>query len=253
MVETLENADVKQVSAENALVIAVSHSAVFGAEEEEVQGAGVAFPLLQAVQRVNERLLQLDSSGSESFEFEVVLICTNRVQRDQVQTKTRAHGLQIHRFSFSGEDDITDSLLENKVQLFLTTDSNEATQAANKGVLSAILGPLSACGPSEQLRVMFCGDAILDPSSELNTGRHQASQMFWSHLGKIRQKFGVVDSPLSLVLLSSQRDINSCSRSLRSLRTLGVNVDEAYCLGGSPQNPIISLLRPHFLLGAPEE
>ncbi|XP_033824174.1 cytosolic 5'-nucleotidase 1A-like [Periophthalmus magnuspinnatus] len=252
MIETVENADVQQVSSENALVIAVSHSAVFGAEGE-VQEAGVAFPLVQAIQRVNERLLQLDSSGSESLQFEVVLICTNGAQRDQVQTRTRDHGLQIHRFSFSGEDDFIDSLLKNRVHLFLTTDSNAASQAANKGVFSALLDPLSACGPSEQLRVMFCGDAMLDPSSEVKTGSHQASQVFWSHLGKIRQKFGAVDSPLSLVLLSSQRDINSCCRALQSLRTLGVNVDEAYCLGGSPRKPMMSLLRPHFLLGAPEE
>ncbi|KAK7893130.1 hypothetical protein WMY93_022282 [Mugilogobius chulae] len=254
MGDTVVNTDVKQVGSENALVIAVSHGAVFGAEDEDVHG--VAFPLLQAVQKVNERLQQLKSSDSEPVQLEVVLICTNRAQqqqRDQVQTRTRAQGLQIHKFSFSCEDDFTDSLLENKVHLFLTTNSDEATQAANKGVLSAVLDPESACGPSEKLRIMFCGDAISDPGAESMSGSRQAKQVFWSHLGKIRQKFGVEDSPLTLVLLSSHGGIDGCCSALRSLRTAGLNVDEAYCLGGSPRKLIMSVLRPHFLLGAPEE
>ncbi|CAL1594190.1 unnamed protein product [Knipowitschia caucasica] len=243
MVFTIQNADVKQGRVENALVIGVSHCAVFGAEDE----SGAAFTLLQAVQLVNERLLQLKTSDSSSVQMEVVLICTNiqQQQKDQIQTKTRESGLQIHRFSFY-EDNLTDCLLENKVDLFLTTDSEEAKQAASKGVLCTLLDPLSAHGPSEQLRVMFCADAILD----LNTGSHQA---FWSHLGDIRQRLGVEDSPLALVLLSSHGGINACCSALRSLRTLGLSVDEAYCLGGSPRKPIMSLLRPHFLLGAPKE
>lgn len=254
MVETNESADTTQVGVENALIVAVSVRAVFGTEDGEGYGAGVAFPLLQAVQRVNERLLQIDPSESERFE--VILISTNRAQqqqKEQLQTSATAQGLQIHRFCFSCEDDFTDSLLQNKVHLFLTTDSNEATQAANKGVLSALLDPVAASGPSEQLRVLFCADAVLDPSSGLKTGRHQAAQVFGSRLGKMRQRFGVLDSPLSLVLLTSHGGVNRCCSALKSLRTDGVDVDEAYCLGGSPRGLIMPLLRPHFLLGAPEE
>lgn len=254
MVETVENADIAQVGAESALIVAVSVRAVFGDEEGEVYGAGVAFPLLQAVQTVNERLLLIDPSESERFE--VILISTHRVQQQQkerLQTSATAHGLQIHRFCFSNEDDFTDSLLQNKADLFLTTDSNEATQAANKGVLSALLDPLAASGSSDQLRVLFCADANLDPSSGLKTERHPATQAFGSRLGKMRQRFGVLDSPLSLVLLTSHGGISRCCSALKSLRTDGVDVDEAYCLGGSPRGPIMPLLRPHFLLKALEE
>lgn len=253
MVKTVENADSTQVGAENGLVVAVSVRAVFGAEDGDVYEAGVAFPLLQAVRMVNERLLQVDS---ESERFQVILISTDRAQqqqRERIQTSSEQHGLQIHQFSFSNEDDFTDSLLQNKVHLFLTTDSGEATQAANRGVLSALLDPLSASGPSEQLRVLFCADAILDPSSELKTERHRAAQALCCRLGKMRQKFDVLDSPLSLVLLTSHGGLNFCCSALKSLRTDGVDVDEAYCLGGSPRATIMPLLRPHFLLGVPED
>uniref|UniRef100_A0A8C6TAB7 Cytosolic 5'-nucleotidase 1A n=1 Tax=Neogobius melanostomus TaxID=47308 RepID=A0A8C6TAB7_9GOBI len=255
MVETVEKPDViPQVVAENALIVAVSVGAVFAAEEGEVYGAGVAFPLLQAVQTVNERLLQVDPSESERFE--VILISTNRVQQQQkerLQSSASAHGLHKHRFSFACEDDFTDSLRQSKVHLFLTTDSTEATRAANEGVLSALLNPLSASGPSEQLRVLFCADAILDPSPGQKTGTHEAVQAFGSRLGKMRQRFGVGDSPLSLVLLTSHGGVNRCCSALKMLRSDGVDVDEAYCLGGTPRGLIMPLLRPHFLLAAAEE
>lgn len=254
--ETVEPADDSQVGSENALIIAVSLRAVFGAEDGEVYGAGVASPLLQAVQCVNERLLQSEPSAPERFE--VMLVSTDRSQQqgqDQewVQTSATAHGLQIHRFCFPHEEDFTDCLLQNKVHLFLTTDTDEASRAASKGVLSAVLDPLSASGPSEQLRVLFCADAVLDPSLGLKPERHRAAQVFSSRLGKIRQRFGVLDSPLSLVLLTSHGGINRCRSALTSLRSDGLDVDEAYCLGGSPRGQMIPLLRAHFLIGATEE
>lgn len=249
MVETVEHADSTQLG-ENSLIVAVSLRAVFGAEDEEFYEAGVAFPLLQAVRAVNERLQQLDS---ESERFQVILICTEPVrqeQREKVQSSSDHHGLQIHSFSFSNEDDFTERLLQNKVHLFLTTDSSEATRAANTGVLSALLDPQSPSGPPEQLRVLFCADAILDPSSGQKTERHRAAQAVWSRLGKMRQRLGVLHSPLSLVLLSSHGGLNHCCSALKSLRSEGVDLDEAYCLGGSPRATIMPLLRPHFLIAA---
>lgn len=253
VVETVEHADNTQLGAENSLIVAVSVRAVFGDEDGEFYEAGVAFPLLQAVRAVNERLSQMDS---ESERFQVILISTERAQqqqREKIQSSSSHHGLQIHHFSFSNEDDYTDSLLQKEVHLFLTTDSSEATRAANQGVLSALLDPLSASGPSEQLRILFCADAILDPSSELKTGIHRAAQALGSRLGKMRQKFGVTDSPLILVLLTSHGGLNRCCSALKSLRSDGVDVDEAYCLGGSPRATIMPLLRPHFLITAREE
>lgn len=251
--ETVENAERAQVGAENNLIVAVSVRAVFGAEEGEVYGAGVAFPLLQAVREVNQRLLQIDS---ESECFQVILISTDGAQQQQkekIQTSCTHHSLQIHSFSFSNEDDFPQSLLQNKVHLFLTDDSNEAEEAANQGVLSALLDPLSAAGPSQQLRVLFCADAILDPSSGLKSGRLEAAQVLGCRLGRMRQKFSLVDSPLVLVLLTAHGGLNRCCAALKQLRTDGVGVDEAYCLGGSPRATLMPLLRPHFLLGAAEE
>lgn len=250
MVSTIQNTDVKQKDADRAVVIAVTSRAVFesGADDgDDVYGAGVAFPLLQALQRVNERLLE--ENPAESLLFDVILITTDSQQQQQssrIISSTRHYGLEVSRFCFSSEEDFIESLLKNNVQLFLSTDRNEAPRASQKGVLSALLDQQVA--PSEQLRVMFCGDAVIRPDTDPMPASRLAAQNFSAQLGKMRQRFSMLDSPLSIVLVTSHGGRESCGGALRTLRSRGLSVDEAYCLAGAPRSPILSVLRTHFLL-----
>lgn len=254
MVATVENTDVKQKDADRALIVAVTSRSVFesGADDdgdEEVYKVGTAFPLLQALQRVNERLLE--ENPAESLLFDVVLITTDRQQQQQssrIISSTRHYGLEVGRFCFSSEEDFTESLLTNNVQLFLSTDAMEASQASQKGIVSAQLDQHAASCPSEQLRVLFCGDAVVRLSSSPAPASQQAPQSFSAQLGEMRQRFGLFDSPVSVVLVTSRGGRESCGTALRTLRSHGVSVDEAYCLAGAPRGPMLSLIRPHFLL-----
>ncbi|XP_071314915.1 cytosolic 5'-nucleotidase 1B isoform X1 [Trachinotus anak] len=237
--------------ADRAVVVAVTSRAVFecGADDDEVYKVGAAFPLLQALQRVNERLLE--ENPAEALLFDVVLITTDRQQQQQsssIISSTRHHGLEVSRFCFSSEEDFIESLLKNNVQLFLSTDGGEALQASQKGVLSALLDRQTASCPSEQLRVLFCGDAVIQPDTGPTPASRQAAQSFSAQLGEMRRKFSVFDSPLSIVMVTSRGGRESCCAALLALRSRGVSVDEAYCLAGAPRGPILSLLRPHFLL-----
>ncbi|XP_034392010.1 cytosolic 5'-nucleotidase 1A [Cyclopterus lumpus] len=249
MVATIQNTDVKQEDAHGAVVVAVTSRALFGGDDDDdVSGVGVAFPLLQALQRVNQRLLEKDPA--ESLLFDVVLITTDSQQQQQssrIVSSTRHHGLEVSRFCFSSQEDFIESLLTNNVQLFLSTDRNEALQASQQGVLSALLDRQGA--PSEQLRVMLCGDAVVRPDAGPAPVSRPAAESFSSRLGEMRRRFGALDSPLSIVLVTSSGDRESCGVALRTLRSRGLGVDEAYCLAGAPRSPILSLLRPHFLLG----
>lgn len=250
MVSTIQNTDVKQKDADRAVVVAVTSRAVFesGADDgDDVYGAGVAFPLLQALQRVNERLLE--ENPAESLLFDVILITTDSQQQQQssrIISSTRHYGLEVSRFCFSSEEDFIESLLKNNVQLFLSTDRNEVPRASQKGVLSALLDQQVA--PSEQLRVMFCGDAVIRPDTDPMPASRLAAQNFSAQLGKMRQRFSMLDSPLSIVLVTSRGGRESCGGALRTLRSRGLSVDEAYCLAGAPRSPILSVLRTHFLL-----
>lgn len=141
------------------------------------------------------------------------------------------------------------------------------------GVVSVLLDQELAFCPSDQLRVVICGDAISQPNSEQQ--HLQVSlriictisvylyvigllkktcpvtgplQRFLAHLGEMRQKFGFFDAPLAIVLVTSHGGREGCSSALKMLRFHGVFVDEAYCLAGTPRGPILSVLRPHVLL-----
>ncbi|TKS73825.1 Cytosolic 5'-nucleotidase 1A [Collichthys lucidus] len=252
MVSTIQNTDVKQKDADHAVVVAITSHAAFesGADDgDEVYRVGVAFPLLQALQKVNERLLE--ENPAESLLFDVILITTDSQQQQQssrVISSTRHYGLEVSRFCFSSEEDFIEGLQKNNVKLFLTTYTNEVTQASQTGVVSVLLDQQTAVCPSEQLRVMFCGDAVIRPDTGPMPLTRQAAQSFSTQLGEMRQKFGMFDSPLSFILVTSHGGRESCRGALQMLRSRGVGVDEAYCLAGAPRGPMLSLLQPHFLL-----
>ncbi|XP_053281999.1 cytosolic 5'-nucleotidase 1B isoform X2 [Pleuronectes platessa] len=254
MVSTVLNTDVKQKDADRAVVVAVTSRAVFesgaeGDDGDEVYKVGTAFPLLQALQRVNARLLE--ENPAESLLFDVILVTTDLEQQQQssrIISSTRHYGLEVSKFSFSGTEDFIESLLTNNVRLFLSTDRNEASHASQNGVLSALLDQNLASCPSEQLRVLFCGDAVIRSNISPMPVSQQATQSFSAQLGEMRQRFGMFDSPLSMVLMTARGGRESCSAALLTLRSQGVSVDEAYCLAGAPRGPILSLIRPHFLL-----
>lgn len=141
------------------------------------------------------------------------------------------------------------------------------------GVVSVLLDQELAVCPSDQLRVMISGDAIIQPNSGqqhlqvslriiptisvfsmmlLNCSKKNLRivplQSFLAHLGEMRQRFDFFNTPLAVVLVTSRGSRDSCSRALKMLRSCGVFVDEAYCLAGAPRGPILSVLQPHFLL-----
>ncbi|XP_061533069.1 cytosolic 5'-nucleotidase 1A isoform X2 [Phycodurus eques] len=246
MVSTVANVDVKQKDAEQALVVAISCSAVLeDTDDGEVHGVGVAFPLLQAVQNVNRRLVAANSA--ESLLFDVLLVTTDgrRQQSARIVSSTKHHGLEVSRFCFSGREDFVESLLENRVQLFLSAEPEEASQAWQRGVLSALLGRQTWSSSSEQLRVLLCGgDIFTTPANPT-----PAAQRFWSQLGAMRGRFGVLDSPVSVSVLTAHGGRQSFGDALATLRSRGLKADEAHCLAGAPRGPILDLLRPHFLLG----
>lgn len=246
MVSTVQNTDVKQKDAGRALVVALASHAVFEPAAEDSDGVyrpGVAFPLLQALQTVNQHLLQ--ENPEETLLFDVVLISTDTPQQqnqENIKSSTRHHGLEVGRFCFAGPEDFVSSLLQHRVGLFLSTDRSEVSAASQKGVFSALLDEHVASASSEQLRVLFCGDGAVTASSG------QAAPNFLSQLGELRRRFDLLNSPVCIGVLTVHGDRDLCAAAIRKLRTYGLEADEAYCLAGAPRGPMLSLLQPHLLL-----
>ncbi|XP_029951506.1 cytosolic 5'-nucleotidase 1B [Salarias fasciatus] len=246
MVSTVQNTDVKQKDAGQALVVALASHAVFEPAAEDRDGVyrpGVAFPLLQALQTVNRQLLQ--ENPEETLLFDMVLISTDSPQQqsqENIRNSTRHHGLEVGRFCFAGQEDFVGSLLEHGVGLFLSTDRSEVSAASQKGVFSALLDENAASAPSEQLRVLLCGDGTVTPSSG------QTAPLFLSRLGELRRRFDLLHSPVLIGVLTASGGISCCAAALRALRAYGLEADQAHCLGGAPGGPVLAVLRPHLLL-----
>ncbi|CAN9499018.1 unnamed protein product [Ophioblennius macclurei] len=246
MVSTVQNTDVKQKDADHAVVVALTSHAVFepgSGNGDGVYRPGAAFPLLQALQMVNQHLLQ--ENPEETLLFDVVLISTDSPQQqnqENIRSSTRHHGLEVSRFCFAGQEDFVDSLLEHRVGVFLSTDRSEVSAASQKGVFSALLDEHTASAPSERLQVLFCEDGAVTPSSG------QAAPSFLAQLGELRRRFSLADSPVCITVLTTHGGRDRCAAAIRTLRASGVEADEAYCLAGAPTGPMLSLLRPHILL-----
>lgn len=246
MVSTAQNNDVIQ-DAERALVVAVSCHAVFDPVMEDgggVHRAGVAVPLLQALQTVNRCLLQENHKGA--LLFDVVLICTDAPQwqnQDKIRSSSRHHGLEVDRFCFVSQEDLVGALLEHGARLFVSSERGEVSRASRHGIFSALLDESAAAAPSDQLRVLFCADGAAAPSAG------QAAETFLTRLGDLRRRFDLLNSPVCVGVLTSRGGRERCAAAIRTLRTYGVEADEAHCLAGAPRGPMLSLLRPHLLLG----
>ncbi|XP_071387641.1 cytosolic 5'-nucleotidase 1A [Centroberyx affinis] len=256
MVSTVWNTDVKQKDADHAVVVAVASHAVFecGAEDlhsTEPYERGVAFPLIQAIQKVNDSLLEEDPA--EALLFDVILLTSqSQDQHSRIIASTKHYGLDVGRFCLCTEEDFIETLLSNQVKLFLSTDTHDASKASHRGVASALLYRQTASHPAEQqqLRVLFSGDALDPPGTGRPGLSHepQASiQQVASLLGEMRKRFSLFGSPLSLSLVTVQGCRETCGRALRTLRSWGVGLDEAYSLAGAPRGPILSLLKPHIV------
>ncbi|XP_031798439.1 cytosolic 5'-nucleotidase 1A-like [Sarcophilus harrisii] len=147
------NPDVAQKDPREALVVAVTARATFDLEAEhrlflargpeeytEYQRAhateplppGTAFPFIQAVQLVNQRLLERDPR--ERGLLDVMVLSNNSPEAGRrIVHCARQAGLEISKFCFVSAEDSTQYLREHNVGLFLSTDRTDVCNALKRG------------------------------------------------------------------------------------------------------------------------
>ncbi|XP_056453936.1 cytosolic 5'-nucleotidase 1A [Gadus chalcogrammus] len=260
MVSTVLNTEVEQRDSAHSMVVAVAFHAVFEAEAPGGDGPttspyamGAAFPFIQAIQRVNERLLE--KNPSETLLFDIILISTEDTEEHQTCSllSLKHYALEISRLCFCAAQDLVEGLRSNNVKLFLSTDSSDVWKASQGGIAGAQVVQQTALHSTEQLRVGFYGhaegfpdDCTASPSDVPDS--QEPLREFSALVGRMRQRFGVEDSPLTTSLITGHGTRNTCLQALKTLRSWGLAVDEAYCLAGAPKDPILSLVKPHILV-----
>ncbi|XP_027430070.1 cytosolic 5'-nucleotidase 1A isoform X2 [Callorhinus ursinus] len=241
----------KSPKPQNAVTIAVSSRALFRMDEEQriytEQGVeeyvryqlehenepfspGPAFPFVKALEAVNRRLRELYPDSEDIFD--IVLVTNNHAQ----------------------------------VGVRLINSINHYGIAA-----ATIFSPSRDVAVSQsQLRVAFDGDAVLFSDESERIVKAHGLDRFFEHekahenkplaqgplkgfleaLGRLQKKFyskGLrLECPIRTYLVTARSAASSGARALKTLRSWGLETDEALFLAGAPKGPLLEKIRPHI-------
>ncbi|XP_013875440.1 cytosolic 5'-nucleotidase 1A [Austrofundulus limnaeus] len=258
----------RKVFEEEGLETYVAHQVE---HEHEPLKPGAAFPFVKALMNVNARLRALYPDSEELFD--IVLMTNNHAQVGvRLINSINHYGLTIERFCMTGGKSPIGYLKAYLTNLYLSRDSKKVTEAIEEGIAAATMfRPTADAGLSDtQLRVAFDGDAVLfSDESEIIVKQH-GLDTFFEHekkfenkplaqgplkcfleaLGKLQRKFYAknerLNCPIRTFLVTARSAASSGARVLKTLRSWGLEIDEALFLAGAPKGPLLQKIKPHI-------
>ncbi|XP_018599409.1 cytosolic 5'-nucleotidase 1A-like [Scleropages formosus] len=239
--------------------------------EDEPLKPGAAFPFVKAVMSVNARLRALYPDSEELFD--IVLMTNNHAQVGvRLINSINHYDLTIERFCMTGGKSPIGYLKAYMTNLYLSKDSKKVQEAIGEGIAAAIMftPDMEVELSDTQLRVAFDGDAVLfSDESEIIVKQH-GLDTFFEHekrfenkplaqgplkcfleaLGKLQRKFYAknerLNCPIRTYLVTARSAASSGARVLKTLRSWGLEIDEALFLAGAPKGPLLQKIRPHI-------
>ncbi|KAJ3606873.1 hypothetical protein NHX12_026391 [Muraenolepis orangiensis] len=241
------------------------------AHEDEPLKPGAAFPFVKAVMSVNTRLRELYPDSGELFD---VVLMTNNPAPVGVRliNSINHYGLHIERFCMTGGKSPIGYLKAYLTNIYLSADSDKVSDAIEEGIAAARMftQDLDPDLSDTQLKVAFDGDAVLfSDESEIIVKQH-GLDTFFEHekkfenlplaqgplkcfleaLGKLQRKFYAkndrLNCPIRTYLVTARSAASSGARVLKTLRTWGLEIDEALFLAGAPKGPLLQKIKPHI-------
>lgn len=216
--------------------------------EDEPLQAGAAFPLVQKLLRLNERLGEA--------RVDIILLSRNSADTGlRVFNSIQHYQLPVRRAAFCGGQSPYRYAAAFGCQLFLSTDPEDVRAALDQGVPAATLlastRSVATASGDNQLRIAFDGDAVIfsDEAERIyklqglqafsDSERAAAKQPlmggpfkpFLQALHQLQRAFPNDDSPLRTALVTA-RSAPAHERVIRTLREWDIRIDEALFLGG---------------------
>ncbi|XP_036398240.1 cytosolic 5'-nucleotidase 1A-like [Megalops cyprinoides] len=234
-------------------------------------GPGPAFAFVKALEAVNAQLRELYPNSEELFD--VVLVTNNHADTGvRLINTVNHHNLFIERFCLTGGNSPIGYLKAYHTNLYLSADPEKVQEALEEGIAAATMFcPEKVRDVSEtQLRVAFDGDAVLFSDESEQIYKEHGLDKFFEHekayenkpldhgplkgfleaLGKLQKKFYArgqrLDCPIRTYLVTARSAASSGARALKTLRSWGLETDEALFLAGAPKGPILEKIRPHI-------
>lgn len=235
--------------------------------ENDALDDGTGMLLVKALLDLN----QFSQAGGAPL-VEVVVMSRNSPETGvRVFNNIRRKGLPISRHAFTGGESVIEYLEAFDVDLFLTTNVQDAQRVIDGGKCAAAIvkpppvgaGPM----PEGQVRIAFDGDAVLfDDSSEIvfkteglavfhaNEDRQQdvpipegPYAILLEKLSRLQQRlpFSVESSPVRIAIVTA-RSAPAELRVIKTLRHWGVYVNEIFFLGGVEKAKVLKAFRAHI-------
>jgi 5'-nucleotidase len=214
--------------------------------ENEILAPGDAFPLVQKLLRINEKL------GGEP-RVEVILLSRNSADTGlRVFNSIEHHKLNISRAAFCGGESPYRYVSAFGCHLFLSTHAEDVRNALQHGVAAAtLLSSSKQVRNDDELRFAFDGDAVIfsDEAEKvfkaeglsafaksekaaakkpLNAGPFKN---FLTALQGLQAEFGPDKCPIRTALVTA-RSAPAHERVVMTLRAWNIRIDESLFLGG---------------------
>ncbi|XP_035958678.2 cytosolic 5'-nucleotidase 1A [Halichoerus grypus] len=239
--------------------------------ENEPFSPGPAFPFVKALEAVNRRLRELYPDSDDIFD--IVLVTNNHAQVGvRLINSINHYDLFIERFCMTGGNSPICYLKAYHTNLYLSADAEKVREAIDEGIAAAtIFSPSRDVAVSQnQLRVAFDGDAVLFSDESERIVKAHGLDRFFEHekahenkplaqgplkgfleaLGRLQKKFyskGLrLECPIRTYLVTARSAASSGARALKTLRSWGLETDEALFLAGAPKGPLLEKIRPHI-------
>uniref|UniRef100_A0A9L0RWW7 5'-nucleotidase, cytosolic IA n=1 Tax=Equus caballus TaxID=9796 RepID=A0A9L0RWW7_HORSE len=270
----------KSPKPQNAVTIAVSSRALFRMEEEQriYTEQGVEEYVRYQLEHENEPF-----SPGPAFPFVKNQDGVHWTWRDHSEAlrvgpgitwvlSTSSPDLFIERFCMTGGNSPICYLKAYHTNLYLSADAEKVREAIDEGIAAAtIFSPSRDVAVSQsQLRVAFDGDAVLFSDESERIVKAHGLDRFFEHekahenkplaqgplkgfleaLGRLQKKFyskGLrLECPIRTYLVTARSAASSGARALKTLRSWGLETDEALFLAGAPKGPLLEKIRPHI-------
>lgn len=242
------------------------------ARENDELNIGAGYPLIKALLNLNNYNQSPTDLDIEAPLVEVVIVSKSSPDTGiQVLNAIREHGLNISRSAFISGSPVAPYIADFKVDLFLTTNRNDAQQVADANICACAILDATPVNTyeldTEQLRIAFDGDAVLfDDSGEL-LYKQKGLQAFHERearmhdlpiekgpyaellikLSSLQERLParLTHCPIKIALVTA-RNAPADLRAIKTLREWGVDVDMAFFLGGLEKTAVLKTFAPHI-------
>ncbi len=235
--------------------------------EKDSLDPGTGFPLVKALFSLNQF-----QPENERPLVQVVVMSRNSPETGvRVFHNIREQNLDISRSAFTGGESVVDYLEAYDVDLFLTTNPEDAQKVIDSDTcaVAVVKAPPKDIEkiPEGQVRIAFDGDAVLfSDESEVvfkaeglqgfhdTEDRKQDKPLSDGPYAKLLKKLSrlqdrlphkVEYSPVRIAIVTA-RNSPAEMRVIKTLRHWGVYVDEIFFLGGLDKSKILKAFKPHI-------